>query len=73
MTPVDIKRKLNEIAEKLPENKLKALVDYAASLKEREEMDEFLKCQENSASYREWVSEENNIYDEVFKNEAKQG
>ena len=34
-------------------------------------LDEQLRMQMNSYAYKDWMSPENDIYDEVFKNEVK--
>jgi len=65
------KQKLEEIINLLPESKLKEVIDFAAYLREKEEAEEVLKMQMSSKAYMNWLGPKNDIYDEVFKNEAK--
>lgn len=68
----EAKQKLDEIIDVLPESKLNEIIDFANYLKNREEMEEFFRMQAGSKSYIDWLSSENDIYDEVFKDEFKQ-
>lgn len=65
----EVKQKLEEIISLLPESKLDEILDFAYYLKNKEEAEEFLKMQACSSAYRDWLSPENDIYDEVFKDE----
>jgi hypothetical protein len=61
-----------EILSVLSESKLKEVIDFASYLRTREEREELLGMQMSSKTYLDWLSSENDIYDEVFKNELKQ-
>ncbi|KFD42417.1 hypothetical protein HY02_05070 [Peptococcaceae bacterium SCADC1_2_3] len=68
----ETKKKLVEILSVLSESKLKEVIDFASYLRTREEREELLGMQMSSKTYLDWLSSENDIYDEVFKNELKQ-
>lgn len=68
----EAKQKLDEIIRVLSENKLKEVIDFASYLRSKEEMEELLGMQINSKAYIDWLSSENDIYDEVFSDEIKQ-
>ena len=68
----EAKQKLDEIISVLSENKLKEVIDFASYLRIKEETEELLGMQINSKAYIDWLSSENDIYDEVFSDEAKQ-
>jgi len=68
----EAKQKLDKIINVLPESKLNEIIDFANNLKNKVEMEEFFKMQAGSKSYLDWLSSENDIYDEVFKDEFKQ-
>jgi hypothetical protein len=69
MRALEAKQRLDEIINLLPENKLKSVIDFASCLKDREETEEFWEMQLSSQGYSDWLSSENDIYDEVFKDE----
>lgn len=69
----EAKQKLDEIISELSESKLNEIIDFANYLKNKEEMEELLKMQAGSRAYRDWVSSENDIYDEVFKDAIQEG
>jgi len=69
MRALEAKRRLDEIVSLLPESKLESIIDYASYLKDREEAEEFWRMQMTSQAYSDWLSIENDIYDEVFKDE----
>jgi len=73
MDTLDCKQRLVEILDSIPENKLEALLDFASYLKDKSQADDFLKMQSGSMAYREWLSSDNDIYDEVFKDEPATG
>lgn len=68
----EAKQKLDEIIRVLSENKLKEVIDFASYLRSKEETEELLGMQINSKAYIDWLSSENDIYDEVFSDEIKQ-
>ena len=63
------KQKLEEIISVLPESKLKAVIDFARYLRDREEAEELLGMQMSSKAYLDWLSPGNDLYNEVFKDE----
>jgi hypothetical protein len=71
MRALEAKQQLDEIINLLPESKLKSVIDFASYLKDKEETEELLRMQMSSQSYLDWVSSENDIYDEVFKDELQ--
>ncbi|ODS30630.1 MAG: hypothetical protein SCARUB_04255 [Candidatus Scalindua rubra] len=71
MQILNAKEKLEEIISSLSESKLEEVIDFACFLRDREEADEQLRMQMNSYAYKDWMSSENDIYDEVFKDEVK--
>jgi len=71
MQALGTKQKLEEIINVLPESKLKAVIDFACYLRDREEAEELLRMQMSSKAYLDWLSSENDIYDEVFKDEIE--
>lgn len=68
----ETKQKLDEIISVLSENKLKEVIDFASYLRSKEETEELLEMQIGSKAYIDWLSSENDIYDEVFSDEIKQ-
>ena len=71
MHALEAKQKLEEIISVLPESKLKEVIDFACYLRDRDEAEALLGMQMSSKAYLDWLSPENNIYDEVFKDEIK--
>lgn len=69
MEVLEAKRRLDEIVNSLPESKLELIIDFASYLKDKEEAEELWRMQMTSQAYSEWLSSENDIYDEVFKDE----
>jgi hypothetical protein len=69
MRALEAKHKLDEIVSLLLENKLKSVIDFASYLKDREETEEFWRMQMTSQAYSDWLSTENDIFDEVFKSD----
>lgn len=69
MQKAEFKLKINEIVKVLPESKLREVIDFASYLKDKQESEDNLKIQMNSKTYHEWLDQENDIYDEVFKDE----
>jgi hypothetical protein len=71
MSKAMLKKKLSLLIDELPERKLEILYELARFLqsqRSRESQDLF-RTQMSSNAYRQWLSAENDIYDEVFKNE----
>ena len=69
MHVLETKQKLEEIISVVLESKLKAVIDFACYLRDREEAEELLRMQTGSKAYLDWLSQGNDIYDEVFKDE----
>jgi hypothetical protein len=67
----EAKQRLDEIISVLSENKLKEVIDFAIYLRNKEETEELLRMQMTSKTYIDWLSSENDVYDEVFKGEIK--
>jgi hypothetical protein len=68
MTATEIQQQIHDTVNALPEHQLKAVWAFVNALVENELPEDFL-MQMNSAAYHQWLSEENDIYDEVFKDE----
>lgn len=71
MQDLGVEQKLDEIISVLPESKLEALIHFASYLRDKEEAEELLRVQMSSKAYLDWLSSENDVYDEVFKDEIK--
>jgi hypothetical protein len=73
MSKTTLKKKLSSLLDELPERKLEVLYDLARFLQGQRsrESQELFRMQMSSNAYQEWLSAENDIYDEVFKNEIK--
>jgi len=67
---MEAKQALEEIVSVLSESKLKEVIDFASFLRDREDKEELLRMQIRSKAYQDWLSSENDIYDEVFKDES---
>jgi hypothetical protein len=66
----ETKQKLEEIISNLSESTLNEILDFAGYLKHKEEAEELFRMQAASGAYKDWLSSENDIYDEVFKDEV---
>jgi hypothetical protein len=66
----DGKMKVLEIIQHLPESKLTTVIDFVSYLRDREESKDLWRMQMSSKAYQDWLSPENDIYDEVFKDEV---
>ncbi len=66
MTNFEMKEKIAELVDTLPDMKLAALLDFLEFLYVRETASDLLLMQVQSNTYQKWVSEENDIYDQVF-------
>jgi len=73
MSLSDIRQQLEEILETLPESKLEAVLDFASHIREAEQVEDFVKMQTGSSAYEDWLSADNDVYDEAFKNESEKG
>ena len=72
MQKSDFKQIMEGITVSLPESRRHALIAFADYLIESEKSEEIFKMRMGSSAYREWTSSENDIYDELFKNEVKE-
>ncbi len=61
-----LKDKLTSLLDTLPEPKLRAVLDFAQFLAEREVQMAWMNVQNQSTAYQEWISSENDVYDEAF-------
>jgi len=73
MSKTTLKKKISSLIDELPERKLEVLYELARFLQSQRsrESQELFRMQMSSNAYQEWVSAENDVYDEVFKNEIK--
>jgi hypothetical protein len=71
MHNVKFQHRLHEISQNLSEKKLAEVIDFATYLIEREEAKDVMRTQMASTTYQEWISSENDIYDEVFADDAE--
>lgn len=69
MPYTNLEQQFQEILTELPKSKLQTIFDFARYLRDRETSDELFTIQMRSHAYQEWLSVENDIYDEVFNNE----
>jgi hypothetical protein len=73
MAVVQLKHQIASVLDALPESKLVIVLDFVEFLAERELHAGWLNAQSQSATYQEWVSSDNDIYDEVFADVASKG
>ncbi|MDH7485930.1 MAG: hypothetical protein QHJ81_06600 [Anaerolineae bacterium] len=66
MSAVQLKHQITSFLDTLPEPKLIVVFDFVQFLAERESQAAWMSAQSQSAAYQEWVSSDNDIYDEVF-------
>jgi hypothetical protein len=66
MTTAQVRHQLTTLLDLLPEPKLAAVFDFAQFLAERELQAGWINAQSQSVAYQELVSQDNDIYDEVF-------
>jgi len=73
MRRIAIKKKLSTLIDELPERKLEILYELACffQIQRNRESQELFHMQMSSNAYKEWLSDENAIYDEVFGHEIK--
>ena len=68
MTTTEMQQQIQQTIATFPEHKLKSILEFVNYFAENDLPDDF-QMQMGSTAYREWLSEENDIYDEVFKDE----
>lgn len=66
MTLTQLKQQVTSLLNILPESKLVVVYELAQFLIEREHQSDWMNAQSQSVAYQEWVSRDNDIYDEVF-------
>ena len=70
MTATQMKNQLSSLLDVLPESKLEVVFDLVQFLAERQAQADWLNAQSQSTAYQEWLGPENDIYDEVFADDA---
>ena len=65
-----LKDRIADLLDRLPDTKVEAVLDFVEFLAERETPGEWFHASSQSSAYREWVSAENDVYDEVFADVA---
>ncbi len=73
---MNIRQELLTVIEQLPDEQLSVLLNMALSLKGKNNSDEIFELntlQIESQAYQEWVSAENDIYDEIFADAVPTG
>ena len=68
MTLLEMKQQIHTLVDSLPEIKLALVFDFLQFVTQREAVAELLWMQMQSDAYREWLGEDNDIYDQVFAN-----
>ena len=66
MLTTTIRRKAERVLKELPTQKLEIAVTFLEFLRERHEAEEQMRLQLSSNAYNNWVSDKDDIYDEVF-------
>jgi hypothetical protein len=66
MVAAEMKEHITSVLDTLPEPKLAVVLDFVQFLAERELQVAWMNAQSQSAAYGEWLSDDNDIYDEVF-------
>ena len=66
------KQELEEIIALISEDELAQVMDFLEHLRNKTKATDILLLQMSSKSYLDWISPENDIYDEVFKDEIDQ-
>ncbi|MFQ5858378.1 MAG: hypothetical protein ACE5LU_22475 [Anaerolineae bacterium] len=66
MTAIQMKDRITSLLDALPESKIAVVFDFVQFLAERELQAAWASAQSQSAAYQEWVSSDNDIYDELF-------
>lgn len=70
MTLLEMKQQMHTMVDSLSEIKLALALDFLQFLAQRDTAAELLWIQMHSDAYREWLGEENDVYDRVFANES---
>ena len=68
MTTSDMRQQIQNTIATLPGPQLKAILAFLKRLTSKE-LPENFQMQAESVAYRKWLNEDNDIYDEVFKDE----
>jgi len=70
MTANEMRQEIQKTIARFPEPQLKAILGFIRFL-DGNDFDENFQLQMRSTAYREWLSEENDVYEEVFKDELQ--
>lgn len=73
---MNIRQELLTLIEQMPDEQLSVLLNMAIAFKDKNNSDdvfELKSLQFESQAYQEWVSTENDIYDEIFADAATTG
>jgi hypothetical protein len=65
------KQEFEEIIALASEDEIDYIIECLKNLRNNAEITEFFLLQRNSNAYLEWISAENDIYDEVFRDEIR--
>lgn len=68
MTTIEMQKQIQRTIATFPDHKLKGVLEFVKYLAEYDLSEDF-QMQMSSTAYQEWLSEENDIYDKVFKDE----
>ncbi len=68
MTLLEMKQQMHTMVDSLSEIKLALALDFLQFLTQHDTAAELLWMQMHSDAYREWLGEENDVYDRVFAN-----
>ncbi|MBI5471639.1 MAG: hypothetical protein HY961_04780 [Ignavibacteriae bacterium] len=71
MTAAAKRKQAEQCLKELPMQKLEVALDFLRYLKEREQAEDMFRLQTTARGYEDWLSEENDIYDEVFARRKK--
>lgn len=72
MLTAEVQQQFEKIIHLLPETKIHAVIDFADYLLKQEESQQLFHLQRGSQAYQEWLSPDNDIYDELFKDEIQE-
>lgn len=71
MQKVEYQQKFHQIIDLLPDNKLHEIIEFAQYMINQNTSEERLRVQMSSTAYQEWLLPENDIYDELFKDDVE--
>ena len=70
MAEAILKDRIVDLLDRLPDTKAEAVLDFVEFLAERETAGDWFHASNQTSAYREWLSAENDVYDEVFADVA---